>query len=278
MKMQIESVITPQAGRRFKAALFDFDGTLSLIREGWQGVMIPYFCEELNAAPGYVSDGESTAVVTEFVDRLTGKQTIFQCIALADEISRRGGTPKDPAEYKSEYLRRLMQKIDWRRKGLADGTIERDSLIVNGGARFVNALRRAGLEVFCASGTDQPQVREEAALLGFDRFFGENIFGARDEDASACAKEAVIRRLIHERNIQPGELLSFGDGYVEIELVSSIGGYAVGVATDEKHGGIDEGKRTRLLNAGAGAIIADFSDAEAILSYLGIKEGDNDDL
>ncbi|MBQ6019105.1 MAG: HAD family hydrolase [Clostridia bacterium] len=273
--MQIESVNPPEPGRRFKAALFDFDGTLSLIREGWQGVMIPYFCEELNAAPGFVSEEDSVAVVTEFVDRLTGKQTIFQCIALADEITCRGGKPKGPAAYKAEYLRRLMRKIDGRRKGLADGTVDRGSLIVKGGAPFVRALKNAGLEVYCASGTDQPQVREEAALLGFDALFGENIFGARDEDASACAKEAVIRRLLTERKIGPAELLSFGDGFVEIELVASIGGYAVGVATDEKHGGIDEGKRLRLLNAGARAIIADFSDTDRLLNYLGIhKKGE----
>ena len=32
----------------FKCALFDFDGTVSLIREGWQEVMIPYFVEVLS--------------------------------------------------------------------------------------------------------------------------------------------------------------------------------------------------------------------------------------
>lgn len=268
--MRIESVFPPEPGRRFRAALFDFDGTLSLIREGWQGVMIPYFCEELQASSGPIPEEEATAVVTGFVDRLTGKQTIYQCIALAEEIGRRGGSPKEPASYKAEYLRRLMQKIDWRRKGLADGAIRRGSLIVNGGEAFVRALKNAGLEIFCASGTDQPQVREEAALLGFDELFGENIYGARDEDASACAKETVIRRLLRERGILPRELLSFGDGFVEIELVASIGGYAVGVATDEKHGGIDEGKRERLLNAGASAIVSDFADTDELLSYLGI--------
>ena len=272
--MSIECIIPPEKGRRFKAALFDFDGTLSLIREGWQGVMIPYFCEELNAAPGYISDDDSAAVVTEFVDRLTGKQTIYQCIALADEIARRGGAPKEPAEYKKEYLRRLMEKIDCRRKGLADGSVNRDSLIVRGGADFVKALTAAGIEVYCASGTDQPQVREEAALLGFDELFGENIYGAVDERASDCAKEAVIHRLLTERRLSAEELLSFGDGFVEIELVASIGGYAVGVATDEKHGGIDEGKRQRLIKAGACAIIPDFSDVKALLDFIGIRTGE----
>ena len=35
----------PKTGFPFKAAIFDFDGTLSLIREGWDNVMVPYFVE-----------------------------------------------------------------------------------------------------------------------------------------------------------------------------------------------------------------------------------------
>ena len=35
-------ILDPRVGRgRIRYALFDFDGTLSLIREGWQQVMIP---------------------------------------------------------------------------------------------------------------------------------------------------------------------------------------------------------------------------------------------
>ncbi len=35
--------------------LFDFDGTLSLIREGWPEVMLPMFVEVVPAIPGRVS-------------------------------------------------------------------------------------------------------------------------------------------------------------------------------------------------------------------------------
>ena len=42
MSFSIET-IKEYSGRGFKCALFDFDGTISLIREGWQKVMIPYF-------------------------------------------------------------------------------------------------------------------------------------------------------------------------------------------------------------------------------------------
>ena len=40
-----------------KAVIFDFDGTLSLIREGWQKIMKGYFFEELSKAPAKREDG-----------------------------------------------------------------------------------------------------------------------------------------------------------------------------------------------------------------------------
>ena len=79
--------------------LFDFDGTVSLIRQGWQDIMIPYFCEELRKTGCTESDENIYGLVREFVTDLTGKQTIFQCIALAEEVRRvEGGIPEPPGE------------------------------------------------------------------------------------------------------------------------------------------------------------------------------------
>ena len=143
----LEVIFPPGPGRQFKFALFDFDGTLSLIREGWQQIMIPYFCEEVAATPGGANADpeEIKRTVTEFVDMLTGKQTIYQCIRLAEEVEKRGGKPKDPAEYKAEYLRRLMEKIKDRREGLANGTINPEQLLVRGSVPLLQALKEAGM-------------------------------------------------------------------------------------------------------------------------------------
>ena len=87
-------VIEPvKKDRVFRIAMFDFDGTLSLIREGWQEIMIPYFCEEFfeSVPDRNESDKEVYDLVTDFVDELTGKQTIFQCMQLKEEIEKRGG-------------------------------------------------------------------------------------------------------------------------------------------------------------------------------------------
>lgn len=255
----------------YKAALFDFDGTLSLIRSGWQEVMIPYFKEEFySSLPNCdMSDEEVTFLITDFVDKLTGKQTIFQCLQLKIEIENRGGKAKDEMEYKTEYLRRLNLKIKDKKEGLENGKVNRLDMLVCGSEEVLALLKEAGISLYCASGTDQPQVREEARLLGLDRFFGENIFGALDEHARQCSKELVIKRLMEENGIHGCEMLAFGDGFVEIEEVHKAGGYCVGVATNEANqNGIDTHKRERLIEAGAGMIIPHFGEYKKIFDRL----------
>src|ERR1700739_1333002 len=88
---------------RFRSVLFDFDGTLSLIREGWPGVMIPMMVGVLRQTGTAETDAELSAAVEEFVMRLNGRQTIYQMIQLADEVRRRGGATLGPAGYKERY-------------------------------------------------------------------------------------------------------------------------------------------------------------------------------
>src|SRR3954467_5922190 len=90
-------VLRPELPRgRFRAVLFDFDGTLSLIREGWPQVMIPLMVEVLRQTGTGETDEELSAHVEEFVMRLNGRQTIYQMIQLAEEVTKRGGAPLDP--------------------------------------------------------------------------------------------------------------------------------------------------------------------------------------
>jgi hypothetical protein len=66
-------------------------------------------------------------------------------------------------------------------------------------------------------------------------------------------------------------LLSFGDGYVEIQNTKEAGGLAVAVASDEAHNGsgrVDEWKRQRLLGVGADVVIADYRDTGALLGSI----------
>src|SRR6058998_2305269 len=104
-----------------RVVLFDFDGTISLIRAGWMDVMVPMMVEILIELKTGESEQELRALVEEFVGRLTGKQTMYQMIELAENVKARGGNPPDPLVYKKMYLERLHEKIRDRLEELESG-------------------------------------------------------------------------------------------------------------------------------------------------------------
>jgi phosphoglycolate phosphatase-like HAD superfamily hydrolase len=254
------------------SVLFDFDGTLSLIRQGWQGVMVPMMVELLLETGTGETHKELTATVSEYVDRLTGKQTIYQMIELCNQIEARGGQPLEPLEYKHQYLDRLWTRIEHRVVGLKQGTIDVRDMVVPGAFDVLENVKGRGLTCYLASGTDQPYVLDEAAALGLTPFFGDvdgvRIYGALDE-YERFSKAQVIQDILRTHGLRGSQLLAFGDGYVEIEETKRAGGIAVGVATNEvRRQGVDEWKRDRLIRAGADFIIPDFREQEALLAYL----------
>ena len=264
----IEEVRPGFARGAFRSAIFDFDGTISLIREGWQQVMVPYFIEVLRDTPGGRDEAGVESVVRDFVDFLTGKQTIYQCIRLAEEVEQRGGKPLDPLEYKKEYSRRLLVRIDDRLAGLRGGKLDPATLRVPGSMRFLTKLRERGVKLYLASGTDIEYVRDEVRLLKLESLFEGGIYGALDSFKD-FSKAMIISQMIRENDLHGSELVGFGDGYVEIENTCEVGGFAVGMATDEvRREGIDEWKRGRLIAAGAHIICPDFSDPDALVGYL----------
>lgn len=249
--------------------LFDFDGTLSLIRQGWPEVMVPMFVEALPRLNGETDD-DLRQLVLDDIMRLNGKQTIYQMIQLADRVKERGGEPREPLWYKHEYLRRLEAHIGARTAGLAAGNIDADELLVHGVRALLGHLKERGLELYLASGTDEYAVKREADLLDVTRYFGANVYGALD-DYKNFSKKIVIDRILQEHGITGQHLLSFGDGYVEIENTKQVGGLAVAVASDEANNGsgrVDEWKRKRLLGVGADAVIPDYRDAVAFVDFV----------
>jgi phosphoglycolate phosphatase len=253
---------------RVAHALFDFDGTLSLIREGWQRVMEPMFVDELAALNTGESRESLQQSVSDFVARLTGKQTIYQMLELAEQIRRRGGTPKEPLWYKHEYLRRLEVRIHDRIDGLQSGRLTADQFLVPGSIAFLEGLRRRGVRLYLASGTDEPFVKREADLLGLTPFFDGGIYGAVD-DYQSFSKKMVVERIVREHRLGGPELLGVGDGFVEIQNTRESGGVALGVPVQEdspQH--VDPWKRRRLIDAGAHLLTPNFRHAGPLLSFL----------
>lgn len=243
------------------AAIFDFDGTLSKLRSGWETVMAPLMCELI---PG--ENSEISELVKTYIDESTGIQTIHQMRWLADEIKKRGGQALDPWEYKYEYNRRLMVEVEKRKRSVSGNTTPADYYTVPGSHEFLKALKSAGVKLYAASGTDEPDVKEEARILGFSEYFDTISGASRDNDR--CSKEAVLKELVSVG----GKLLVVGDGKVEIQLGRKSGAVTLGVASWDNFNidniGLQPDKERRLKNAGAHALIADFKDTEEILSWL----------
>jgi phosphoglycolate phosphatase len=262
-------VLRPDLPRgRFRSVLFDFDGTLSLIREGWPQVMIPMMVAALRETGTTESDAELTAVVEDFVMRLNGRQTIYQMIQLADEVRSRGGRPLEPLAYKHRYHDLLLERIHDRLAALESGSARPEEWTVPGSHALLESLRRRGLTLYLASGTDLKYVRHEVRLLGLEEYFGEHIYGALDEYHN-FSKQMIIERILHEHGLQGEELLGFGDGFVEIEEIKGVGGVAVAVASDEVHRrGVNAWKRDRLVRAGADIVIPEYRRHERLIEYL----------
>lgn len=255
---------------RPRCAVFDFDGTLSLIRGGWTEVMVSMMVDHLLTLPK-TTEGEAAlrGTVLHFVLGLNGKPTIYQMQRFAEEIIARGGIPDDPARYHQEYLRRLGLRIDERKQRIQAGESTADDLLVPGARVFLTALAKAGIELTLASGTEVEFVREEARVLQIDGFFEGRIFGP-GLDPTAFTKRQVMCDLLERHSIVGTALMGIGDGVVETQDVTELGGLSIGVASDEIHrsGRLEPWKRERLLESGAHLIVADYANAEELAAHI----------
>lgn len=251
-----------------RVVLFDFDGTISLIRAGWVNIMVPMMVDILLDLKTGEKPEDLKALVEDFVARLTGRETIYQMMELAHQIELRGGKPEDPKVYKKMYLDRLHETIKDRLAGLRDGSISPESAMVPGSRELLESLRARGLKLYLASGTDHENVVEEAELLDVHKYFDGGVFGALD-DLSKFSKALLVKQIVESSEFAGHEFLGFGDGYVEIEVVKQAGGVAVGVASDEPECiKIDEWKRNRLAGVGADFIVPNYSNMDQLLGTL----------
>lgn len=253
---------------RVRHVLFDFDGTLSVLRQGWEDVMIPLMVESI--CGGLPASPSLEQEVREYVDRSTGILTIRQMQWLAEAVQRHGlaGQALTAREYKALYLERLMITVRQRIERLAAGEVSPAEQMIAGAADFVAGLAQRGVRLYLASGTDHADVVREAEALGLLAYFQGGVYGALDDNEDH-AKERVIQRILDENHLAGDELLVIGDGPVEIREGTRRSALTLGVATDELvRLGWNPRKAARLASAGADLLIPDFSHAAEVLALL----------
>ena len=253
----------------FRVAIFDFDGTLSLLRRNWQGIMVPMMVDILVDTGTGEPREKLHSIVEEYVMRLTGKPTLHQTQALADEVTARG-QQADAHEYLRTYQETLLSQVERRIAAVAEGVDRPDEHMVTGARRLLDTLRERGLTLYLASGTLLPDVLREVELLGLAQYFGPRVYGP-PEASSPFSKQQIVEQALHELGIAGSQLLGLGDGPVETEAVKMVGGLAIGVASNEVTGeGISELKRMQLVRAGADIVIGDYQEQTKLLSMIGI--------
>lgn len=252
------------------AVLFDFDGTVSTLRWGWEAVMKPLMLEMISGGLGW--DEALEQEVDDYINESTGIQTIHQMKWLAQRVQQEGKNPgasTDPWWYKAEYNRRLMEQVSTRLQALQDGSVPREQFLISGSEAFLKALCDRGVKLYVASGTDHPDVMNESSALGLTKYFTQ-IAGA-PVGSENCSKEKVIAMLMEAEGLQGEDFAVIGDGKVEIRLGQEAGARTVGLASDEEHlRGINPVKRERLIKAGADVITGDFENQDELLAFLGL--------
>ena len=265
---QIEIINEFERGQ-FKYGLFDFDGTVSLMREGWQRIMAPVMvemiCGDTEPTPEIEHD------VYEYIEESTGIQTILQMQHLVEMVRERGLVPEDQiqdaAGYKKVYNDRLMVPVRERIAKLESGELSLDDVTLTGSLDFLKGLHEGGLTMYVFSGTDRADVRNEAGKVTAAQYF-EEIWGAL-ATFEEYSKEKVIKDIMGTHDLHGAEVLIVGDGPVEIRNAKESGCVSIGVASDEVAGhGWNEEKRERLIRAGADIMIPDFGEHEALTAYL----------
>jgi len=256
--------------------IFDHDGTLSTLREGWEQVMEPMMLRAILGAH-YDTVEESRfhkvrEAVRQLIDRTTGIQTLVQMKGLVGLVREYGFVPEldilDEHGYKHIFNVQLLEKVNARIEKLRKGELKSaDFQIVNAEA-LLKELHDRGVKLYLASGTDQADVIAEAEAMGYARYFEGRIFGAIgkiDQDA----KRHVLENIIRENGLLGHQFATFGDGPVEMRETERRGGLCIGVASDElRRFGLNLSKRKRLIRAGADLIIPDFSQLDALLVTL----------
>jgi len=261
---------------QIRHAVFDSDGTISTLRQGWEQIMAPVMMKAILGDRYQTADDtlyqKVQRRVLEYIDQSTGIQTLVQMEALVGIVREFGLVPPDKVldrfGYKKLYNDALMEMVNERIARLQRGQLDVSDFTVKGSVAFAQALRRRGVTLYLASGTDHADVVAESRALGYADLFNGGIYGATG-DIDNCSKKMVLDRILAENHLSGPELAVFGDGPVELRECRKRDGIAIGVASDEiRRHGLNVHKRARLVKAGAHLIVPDFSQTAELLGVL----------
>lgn len=249
--------------------VFDFDGTLSWLRHGWPDIMTHLFLEYFPFQSGDDAESVRSGLLVEILS-LNGQPTLHQMRRFTELMAAKGAVTPRPEELLVEYQWRLDEVIEERSAKIHEGMAFPDHFVVFGARALLRNLADRGIAMTILSGTLEDRVREEATLLQLSPFFEDRIYGS-PPDATGFTKRMVLERILADHGLKGNQLLSFGDGPVEIHHTADLGGLAVAVASDEEVNGSgipDLRKERQLTEAGAHLLVADYREPDVLVELL----------
>ena len=273
---EIEIIGNLPSDLEIEHCIFDHDGTLSTLREGWEKIMEPMMIRTILGEMYYEVDEPAFLRVREkvrqLIDRTTGIQTLVQMKGLADLVRQSGFVPQskvlDEHGYKRIYNSELISVVKRRIEKLNRGELAVSDFQIKNAHLLLETLYERGIKLYLASGTDHDEVVAEAEAAGYAQYFEGRIYGAVG-DIRVEAKKLVLEKIIREHNLAGHQFATFGDGPVEMRETNRRGGFCIGVASDEiRRYGLNVSKRKRLIRAGANLIIPDYGQVSALLEVL----------
>lgn len=278
---EIEIINEWEQPLNIKHAIFDHDGTISTLREGWEHIMQPMMMKAILGKQFQLADEalyhKVYSRVVDFIDKTTGIQTLVQMKVLVQLVKEFGLVPSDQIldefGYKEIYNEELLRMVKVREVKLSRGELSLEDFTLKNAVLLLEKLYRAGVKLYLASGTDEEDVKNEARILGYDYLFEGGIYGAVG-DVTKEVKKIVLDRILDTiGDSGNGQVATFGDGPVEIRETRKRGGLTIGIASNElKRHSLNESKRSRLIKAGADIIIPDFSQLPKLLQLLNIHD------
>jgi bifunctional ADP-heptose synthase (sugar kinase/adenylyltransferase)/beta-phosphoglucomutase-like phosphatase (HAD superfamily) len=265
-----------------KVAVFDLDGTVSTLREGWDRIMLQCMIKFITGSHYDSLPKEKLELISNkvktLIEKTAGVQTIIQMVEMRKLIEEFGYVPRNQIEsayvYKESYANEIRKIAEKKVQRFMAEQLTLEDLTIKGAIPFLKRLNEQGTMIYLASGTDQVDVQRELKALGYDKLFNGGIFGSINDTENDPKKLVmqIICEKISELNqrLSWGDCIIFGDGPVEIREGHKHGFMTVGLISDEKQRfGMNINKRERLILAGADFLIPDYSWIFQLSRYIG---------
>lgn len=227
-----------------KAAIIDYDGTLTRVRYGWEVKMTEFFmqkiCEDRNLNTDELNKAKD--LTAQWVNHAQGTTINQQMGALSEILT----------EFSFDHnLNDLIEEFDtfstdWeyaRMHELKDqGQI--DSLFLKGAIDFLKKLQEKNYELHMLSGTSHEKLLYECEVLGLTDYF-VHIQGYEHHLASPYKLESM-RNTIEKYNYEPQNTLIIGDGLTELKAGRELGCPTLAIAIDEHTGNSADNEKITL--------------------------------